>query len=394
MSQIEALVTSSVLCWARESSGLSINQVAEKLKRPYKDVEAWELGQKNPSIPQARKLSELYRRPLALFYLPEPPIEFDTLRDFRCLPGEEPREFSKELRENIRLTKERQQWVRSFLIEEGVPPIPFASSANLSYDASTIAEHILQELNITSEVQCKARSRDDVLRLWISRAESKGIYIFRKGGIELTECRGFILTDDVAPFIYLNSEDAYAAQLFTLVHELAHLWLGTSCVSNMVTNGFYESKEAERVEVFCNEVASLCLLDIERFMGEWSKLSNRMMLDEKIERMSQIFKVSEEAIARRLLQNNIIAKEMYEQLRQFYQERWIELKRQERARRRESKSGPSYYVTQVSQNGLAFTQTVVSAYSGGNISGRDASSLLGVKVNNLVKLARQAGVDL
>lgn len=394
MAQVEALVTPSVMCWARERAGLSILEAANKLKRPKEEIEAWELGDKKPTIAQARKASEIYRRPLAVFYLPKPPLEFDTLRDFRRLPNEDNRMFSRELLEVVRTAFEHQHWVREFMEEEGVSALPFIGSATLKDNPKEIAEQILKTFEIAPDEQCKAQSRFYALKLWIVKVESKGVFIFRKGTIDLQACRGFVLSDNIAPFIYLNSDDADAAMMFTLVHELAHLWLNLSGVSNLGSMGTFITHEDSEVEMFCNQVASEALIYAERFKREIEKLNSSLTTEEKIERLSRIFKVSEEAIARKLLRYNYISRSRYNELREYYQNRWIELKQIEEQKAKEREGGPSYYVTKVSHNGLLYTQTVISAYLGGRISGRDASSLLGVKLNNLSKLAIHAGTPL
>lgn len=391
MSRVEALVTPSVIRWARETSGLSIEKAAKKLRRPVEDVEAWESGLNRPSISQARKASEIYKRPLAILYLPEPPKDFETLRDFRCLPIHEDREYSPELLLIMRTATEHQQWTREFLIDEGIPPLPFVGSATVGDNPREVGEDILGVLEISPDEQCDCRGRIEALRLWMSKAERKGVFVFRQGRIDLRQSRGFIISDDIAPFVYLNSEDAGAAQVFTLVHELAHLWLNQSGVSNIVTFGAYQSVEASRIETFCNKVASEALLFRDRFDAEWSNLSSSMTIEERVEKISRIFKVSEEAIARRLLENIIITNEKYEQLREYYQDRWLELKGKERNRLKQAGGGPSFYVQKVSKNGYAFTQTVVSAFNSGTISGREASTLLGVKVNHMPRLALTAG---
>ncbi|NLW46304.1 MAG: ImmA/IrrE family metallo-endopeptidase [Firmicutes bacterium] len=394
MSQVEALITPSVLRWARERAGFSLSQAATKLKRSQEEIIAWESGEKRPTITQARNASELYKRPLAVFYLPEPPIDFDTLRDFRKLPNEDIRMFNKELLDVIRTAYEHQHWVKEFLREEGVSSLSFVGTATLHDNPKSVAEQILNAFEISPDEQCKTQSRYYALKLWIRKVESKGVYIFRGGNIDLNSCRGFVLSDNVAPFIYLNSDDAYAAMMFTLIHELAHLWLNLSGVSNLNSIGTFVTLEDSNIEMFCNQVASETLIYSERFETELNKLSTTMKIEDRIERISRIFKVSEEAIARKMLQYGNISNKKYEELRQYYQIRWDDLKRIREEKEKERDGGPSFYVTKLSHNGYLYTQTVIGAYLSGKVSGRDASSLLGVKLNHFSKLAAQAGIQL
>lgn len=391
MSRIEALITPSVLRWARESAGISIQEAAKKLKKPIEDLEAWESGDKRPSIAQARKASELYKRPLAAFYLPEPPKDFDILRDYRSLSVDERRIYSPKLLLIIRTAIERQLWTRDFLLGEGASPLSFVGGANLDDSPTEIANNILLTLGITPDEQCTCRTREEALRLWIRKSERAGIFLFREGKVDLRECRGFVISDEYAPFIYLNSEDARAGQLFTLVHELAHIWLDQSGVSNLFTDGTYKFAEASTIEAFCNKVASEALLVSSIFEHERMRLNSSLVTEDRIEKLSKKFKVSEEAIARRLLEDGHISNKKYEELRNSYQSRWLEQKDIEKRRMKKTSGGPSYYVTKAANNGHAYTQTVISAYKGGQISGREASTLLGVKVNHIQKLAIAAG---
>ena len=236
MSRIEALITPSVIQWAREQSKLSIDEAARKIRRSAEEIRGWENGSLRPSISQARKAAEVYRRPLAAFYLPEPPSEFETLRDFRSLPSAEFREYSPELSLLIRTTQYRQEWVREYLIEEGVEPLSFVGSSTLQDDPRDVANNILQVLDISSEDQQKCNSRQEALRLWLEKAEMAGIFVFRQRQIDLQEARGFLISDDFAPFVFINSDDSKAAQIFTLAHELAHFLsrLGYVVLSRMM----------------------------------------------------------------------------------------------------------------------------------------------------------------
>jgi Zn-dependent peptidase ImmA (M78 family) len=392
MPRIEALITPSVIQWARKQAKFSIVEAARKIQRPVDDIQDWENGSLRPSIPQARKAAQVYRRPLAVFYLPEPPIEFSTLRDFRVLPDNAIREYSPELSLLIRTTTYRQEWTREYLLEEEIDPLPFAGSFSITSAPREVASDILRVLEITPKDQQKCSSRNEALHLWLKKAELVGIFIFRKRQIDLKEARGFVLSDDIAPFIFINSDDSKAAQIFTLVHELAHIWINLSGVSNMEYQGTAIDKDSSHVEYFCNQVAAEAVLEESSFLREWNNQNPTQSIEDRINQISGIFNISEEVVARRLLEREIISQKKYAELREFYQGRWFEFKRDEIKKMKSSKSFPSYYTTTVSSNGYAFTQTVVGAYVGGALSGRDASSLLNVKINNLHRIGETAGV--
>jgi Zn-dependent peptidase ImmA (M78 family)/DNA-binding XRE family transcriptional regulator len=378
--------------WAREKARLTTEQASKKIGRPKEEIKAWEDGILRPTIPQARKASEVYKRPLAVFYLPEPPKDFDTLRDFRSLPVDYEPDYSPELALLIRTAKFRQKWTREFFIDEGVSKLSFVGSSSLDDSPQKVSHHILSHLHLSPEEQIKCHTRNEALRLWIDRAERAGIIIFRQGNIDLKETRGFILCDEYAPFIFINSEDAIAAQLFTLVHELAHLWLNQTGISNLEPFKKIPKDEDQKIELFCNKIASEALLKRKLFYHSWRDQDPSLSLKEQIENVSNIFKVSEEAISRRLLDDGTISLNVYLELREFYQNRWVEFKERERQRMKSTEGGPSYYVRKVFNNGYSFTQTVISAFDSGAITGRDASNLLDVKISNIRRLASVAGM--
>lgn len=392
MARVEALITPSVMRWAREHSGLSIEEAARKNVRSVEDIKAWEDGSLLPSIAQARKAAKVYKRPLAIFYLPEPPKDFETLRDFRSLPDEALRDYSPELSILVRTALEHQIWMSDFLIEEGVPPLTFVGSVSADDSPEKSALDILDKLNLSPDEQRSCYSREEALRLWINKTEEAGIFIFRQGQIELEEARGFIISDEYAPFVYLNSGDGKAAQIFTLAHELAHLWLNQSGISNLEPPRRRRLKDEDRIELLCNKIASEAVLNSKSFNAEWQKMDRSRSVEELIERLSKEFKVSEEVIARRLKDKQVLSQERYLTLREKFQIRWRQHKTTEKIRMKEIKGWPSYYTMKIFNNGYSFTKTVVSAFENGAISGREASSLLDVKVNNIPKLAVTAGI--
>ncbi len=392
MQHVEALITPSVIRWARERSSLSLEEAAHKIGRPAEEIEQWEKGELRPTIAQARKAAEIYKRPLAVFYLPDPPEDFETLRDFRTLPEGFSREYSQELGLLVRTTLYRQDWLKDFCIQEQADPLGFVGSITIKAHPNAVAAKIREVLGITPQDQMRCRTRYEALNLWIEKAEHIGVYVFRQSGIDLQEARGFAIADAHAPFIFINSGDADAAQMFTLAHELCHLWINEPGISNLESFEKSNIDSVSEVEIFCNQVAALLVLEPKAFAFTWGKIRADLPIEDKVAELSAIFKVSEEAVARRLLENGTINKARYEELRRLYQERWRKIRDEKRKQMTARKAGPSYYVRKLFNNGYAFTQTVISAYRNGAVSGRDASSLLEVKINHLSRLSQQAGI--
>ena len=388
MARQRALVTPEVLRWARTKAGYDIATAAKKIHRPPSEITAWEEGSLRPTLAQARKAAHVYKRPLAVLYLPEPPKDFGTLRDFRHLPKGISRSHSPELALLIRQVHIRQEWLREFLISEGAGRLSFVGSATVNDSPADVAKSIRGELGVSPDQQIACRSRRQALVLWIERAEARGVSVCREGKVQPKEARGFLLADPYAPFIYVNSSDAEVAQLFTLVHELAHLWLGEPGISNREGLAAHSRGPHDAIEVLCNRVAAGALLDAESFAEHWQLTALGDPLQRRIEQVSAKFKVSEEAVARRLLDRGAISAEKYQELRNYYNARWRAYAKRPRS------SGGHHYYTRIANNGRLFTQTVLAATQSAFITVGDACGLLRVKANHLRELAAYAGVGM
>lgn len=387
MKSAKMPVTPEVMQWCRKKAGYSIEAAANKIKRPPEDIEKWEDGTLSPTLAQLRKASEVYRFPTAVFFLPEPPRDFSPLRDFRALPHGLSLDFSPELSLSIRETQARQEWVREYLVEEGEEELGFIGSANIQTNPKIMAKAIRNRLSMTIEEHKASPTREDALRLWTVKAEETGIFIFQHRKISLNEARGFVLCDKYAPFVFLNANDAKAGRLFTLIHELVHLWINESGISNLELYDKARRQAPEAtIERYCNVVASEVLVDSDSFNASLTRLASNLQMRDKIEALSKEYKVSEEVIARKLLEAGMIKDSLYSDLRSEYQERWKSFEKHKK-----KKPGPvSPYRLKLFNIGYAFTRTALAAYSSGSISGRDTSLLLGVKVNNLSKLSEHA----
>lgn len=398
MPRLKANITPEVIKWARKSCHYSIEEAAQKIGRSSTELEAWEEGESKPSIAQARKASEVYKRPLAVFFLPQPPKDFSTLRDFRKLPADVPREYSPNLVFLIRLIQERQSWLSGYLRDEGFSPVEFIGSASVKVNSVKLASQIRNTLGVNQDKIRKCRNRGDALRLWVDATENMGVFVFQSGNMQyekiaVEEARGFALTEQYAPFVFLNYQDAKVAQIFTLAHELAHLWINEPGVSNLAPRG-RTLKGAGEIEVFCNYVAAEVILPQSEFLEYWRDLDRSDILEGRIDNSSKHFKVSKEVIARRLLNQRIISQNKYIELAERFYREWLEYKKKEKRRMAESKRIPHPYRTKLINNGRAFSRVVLGAFQGGRLSGRDMSHLLGIKINKISKYAEFAGMKI
>ena len=237
---------------------MTTETVAAKLRVSAEKIEEWESGTYKTTIRQAQALAKAYKRPFALMFLEEIPKDFKPLRDFRA-KGSKP--LSTATLFIIREIQQKQAWISEVLADEGEPKAEFVGRFSLTDDPATVARDILQTFEIDpSNYQFRP------IKEWIDKAESNGIFISRTSFIhsrmtlDSEEFQGFAIADPQAPFVFINSDDFDAPQLFTLVHELAHLWIAETGISNDIEPSLERAKDSDPVELFCNEVAALALM--------------------------------------------------------------------------------------------------------------------------------------
>ncbi len=373
----EAIITPSVLRWARESIRISLADAAQDSGYQVTTIQQWEEGQRKISMAQLRILAKIYKLAITTFYLPEPPaITRRTLIDRRILPGTGDI-LSPELQLLIDSLEIKQGWLSQFIKDSNRARIAIGPF-DIRTPIDNVVSDIKAKLRINIVEQIATKEPREALNLWIEKAESFGINIVSKSsGLALDEFRAFVLYDDYAPFICLNSKDTPAARLFSLCHEMTHLWLKESVLSNKET---YETND--RVEAFCNEVASRLLIEDAILLSLWRDVNPSLELSDKVKRIANKFSVSEEVVARCLNKKNKISREEYQELRSFYAARWAQI---ENTRTR-SKGGPVYSLKMVLENGRYFSRQVLSQYDRGTLYGAEASRLLGVKINHFGSL--------
>ena len=224
-ASIQALVTPTLLAWARERAGYDVAAVAGKLKITEDRLAAWESGEERPTVAQARRLAEVYKRPLAIFYLPEPPKGFDVLREHRRLPDLEPGHESPALRFALRVADYRRQVVLDVLeeLKEAVPV--FKGQAKLAEDPEVVGHRLREFLGISVDEQVKWMNAHAALGQWRRSVEAHGALVFQASGIRVEEMRAVCVPMQTLPILLLNSKDSPQGRVFSLLHELAHLWL-------------------------------------------------------------------------------------------------------------------------------------------------------------------------
>lgn len=338
-----------------------------------------------PTINQAETLAKLYKRPFALLFLPEVPLDFLPLQDFR---RKDARALGTASTFMIREIQQKQAWMKDILETEDADPLPFVGRFTLQDDPSVVAKDMLKTLGIDPSHY----TATNPFREWLEKAEAKGLYISRtsfihsKMKIDSEELQGFALADPYAPFVFVNSDDWDVPQLFTLVHEIAHIWIAASGVSNEIELADKTRDKLHPVELFCNQVAAIALMP-ERMIKSLN--ADTFSSNETVFKAAKGLGVSSFALLVRAFQLEIISPSRYRALKKDAESAFKLFQEREAAnaaKRKDKKGGPDYYLLLTNKNGLHFTRVVMDAFRGGFIQPSEASSLLNTQVNNFKKL--------
>jgi|CXWL01.1.fsa_nt_gi Zn-dependent peptidase ImmA (M78 family) len=301
---VEALVKPELLIWARKSAGYASHEKAVAgLAIKAEQLAEWERGGSRPSIPQLRKLAGRYKRPLAVFYLPTPPKDFEALHDYRRLPGEFDTAESPALRLEIRKARYRRQVALELLRALDEEPVTFALRATRSEDPDTVAARARAALGITIEDQVSWRDPYTALNAWRAALERLGILVFQATGIERAEMRGFSIAEWPLPAVAVNVKDQARGRIFTLLHELVHLMLREEGLCDLREDRSLPAEE-QRTEVFCNRVAGAILLPREALLNEPTVAAKPIpgtWTDAELDYFVRRYQGSSEAVLRRLL---------------------------------------------------------------------------------------------
>ena len=381
----QALVEPSLLVWARSSARLTPGDVAARLKVPETRVLEWESGEERPSVSQLRRIAEMCRRPIAVFFLSEPPRDFDALRDFRRTKGEALAEFSDDLADELRRAQELRDAALS-LLDDATEAAAFPVSATIHDDADTVAARIRAALGVSTEEQQRWKDSYRALREWRVAVEQLGVLVVNMSGVEVKEVRGFSVAHFPLPLIALNSRDTANGRTFTLMHELAHLALHEGGICEW-SRELRLVPADRRVEAYCNQVAASILLPQE-FVRQLVESSSLPRADEWPDEVIRVYaracSVSEEAFLRRLVSLGYATQDLYAAKRQQYLERYAE------AAKKPSKAVVSYERRVVNALGAAYLDLAFSAYYARRLSLRELSSYTGVRVDNLGRVEREA----
>jgi Zn-dependent peptidase ImmA (M78 family)/transcriptional regulator with XRE-family HTH domain len=388
-----------ILSWARETAGLSVTEAAEKLglkdsakATAAEKLLALESGQRPPGQTTLQKAVSVYRRPLIAFYRAEPPARGDRGEDFRTAKSASAR-ANGALDALLRDVRARQQMLRQVLEDEEEARLqPFVGSVRIEHGVGRVAAALRTTLEVSEEQQRQCRGSTGLFAFLRSAVERTGVYVLLLGDVgshhsDIGEdvFRGFALADQVAPFVVINDNDAVTARSFTLMHELAHVWLGASGIS-----GPLHGVPDNVIESFCNDVASEFLLphdqmpDLSALRGE-----NLAAAIRAIERIADAWNVSQPAVAYRFARNGWIDHTVASRLFAMFADRWRLEKRHARESRQADDSGPSYYIVRRHRLGAALLGVVRRALQGEILTHTRAAKILGVSPASVAPLLHE-----
>jgi len=400
-------INPGILRWARETAGMTEEDAASKLGltpttkiSAVEKLAALEEGQTRPTRRQLLKIASVYRRPLTVFYRDAPPPMADRGEDFRTLAAETVSRAEAALLDAlVRDIRARQDMVRSILEDdEDVGPLGFVGSMSISDPVPAAANRILAALGFENNAALRQDTNDpdDLFTRLRNRVEQLGIFVVLAGNLgshhtAISEkiFRGFAIADPIAPFIVVNDQDARAARSFTLIHELAHIFVGATGVSAAPDTAASQSSTM-RVERFCNDVASEFLLP-ESGLSLPGEIADRAAAAERIRDVAALYRVSEPMVAYRFYRTGRISADTYLELAAGYAARWHEHRQRNREQAREGdKGGPNYYVVRRHRLGPALLGLVNRMLRANELTHTKAAKMLGVKAGKVEQLLRGA----
>ena len=380
----EAFVTPEIITWARDRLKWNHEKLAKRVGVNVRTVIAWETGDKRPSQRQATKLASKLYVPLGYLWLSAPPALEVPIPDLRTVSDVVPQPPSANFIDVLYDARRKQQWYREYVQDEGMGPLPFVGRFPLRDDprVNDVADDMRAAIGI-DDARKRAKTHLHFLNFLAEAAGGIGILVLRSGKVghnihrklDVDEFRGFALIDDFAPLVFVNSADNFAARIFTLAHELAHVWIGESGISNPTTIGMF-LREDNRINRLCNQVASELLMPTASFMNEWQHDKN---IQENITAMTRLYHVSRNAVLIRAYEHELLPDKTY-----YLQP--------ERLRQRESQEpnrGGNFWSNFLASNSRALVHAVLTSAAEGRVSERDAATLLGVTNRKTLRSAQE-----
>lgn len=371
-------VNPALLQWARDSMGLSFDDVAAKMGLPRETVVAWESGETNPTYAQLERLAaRVYKRPIAVFFFPAPPRETEFRSEFRALPDADLAALEPDTRLALREALARQLSLNE--LSGGRNPAPQLITREIQgYRSSrpkALAAAVRKVLGISVAEQQRWTNNSEAFRRWREAVEDAGVFVFKRS-FQQKDISGFCIHDDEFPIIMINNSTSAARQSFTLFHELGHLLYRVNGVTFDNPFHFEHLNPAyRRIEIACNRFAAELLLPEDSI--DWSSVRIEPAKSEA-EQLAKRYKVSSEVVLRSFLDRDLIDRSLYASITAEWNQAYTDTRGQS--------AGGNYYATQATYLGNAFLALTFGEYYKGRISATELSDHLGIRGRNVEKL--------
>jgi Zn-dependent peptidase ImmA (M78 family)/transcriptional regulator with XRE-family HTH domain len=381
-----ARLNGAVMQWARARAGLGVSEFAAKLGKGHTEqqIQSWESGISFPTFSQAEKIAMKLKVPLAVLFMREPPNEIVPLPDLRTFFGRPQEKPSIEFMEVLNYCIVRQQWYREDREDEGAKALPFVGRSKLSDSVRTVAADIAKTLSLTHQFRQECGTWEEFLTRFVQQAENLGILVMRGSVVrhastrtlQVSEFRGFVISDRIAPLVFINSRDARAAQISTLAHELAHIWIEESGISNPDPRK-RSAEFTNPIERFCNEVAAEMLIPESSLNGLWNRHES---IDSNIRKISSFHRVS--AIVA-IIRARDLDRVTIDTASSLIEKEYARFKNQA-DKQAEKDGGPSFWQS-FTRSSARFVEAVVGALERRRVLHLEAAKLLGLKLGTLAK---------
>lgn len=364
----------NMLEWAANNIGLRLEEAVTKISESEKTQKKLLSGEF--SINQAENFAKITNVPFGYLFLNEPPLrEKPSLPDLRQAPNFQP--LSNNFYAVLEDVKFKQEWYVDFLKSIDAEPLKFVGlfkDKEVSY--KIIAKDIYETLELPISTKTR-KDRDKYLSSLIEKCEKNRILIFRSGVVknnnnrplDVSDFRGFVISNNYAPAIFINLQDAPSARIFTIAHELAHIWLGQSAVDDLDIHG------NDKIEVLCNRIAAEVLVPEDTFLDQWAFYNGN------IQKLSDHFGVSILVISRVALTLNRITKAKYNEIYNLVKVREIS--------KIKDSSGGSYYTNTLMKNTNLVSRAVINSALTGKITLREAGHILDMNPQSVISLGER-----
>ena len=377
-------VRPAMLTWARERSQLALAYLDKRFPR----LQQWERGDARPTFRQLESFAKATHTPIGFLFLPEPPEERLPIPDLRTL-AHRPARLSPDLLDTIYAMQRRQDWLREERLEGEADPLEFVGNARLNDEPMAVGQEMRRAVGLDDGWAGEVASWEEAVSELRRRIEGLGVMAVVNGVVgnnthrklDVEEFRGFALTDRYAPLIFVNGADAKSAQMFTLAHELAHVWLGAEGEGISGFEGIFPG--SDRIEKFCDQTAAEFLVPARELKERWREVKGT---PDPFERVARYFKVSPIVAGRRAMDLRLVNRETFFDFYDAYTKR--------ERQRAKATGGGDFYNNQNTRVGATFATSVIRAAMGGRLSFREAYNLTGLRGGAFQEYAKRLGMDL